>query len=85
MGRNLDGLLSRSGRCGEEKHYARISFYTTCCFFEEDRSLIPRRDRGFFLLATASRPVLGPTQPPFQWVPRPLTQWVKRPCCETDH
>jgi hypothetical protein len=33
---------------------------------------------------TASRPVLGPTQPPVQWVPRALSLGVKRPGCEAD-
>jgi phosphatidylserine synthase len=28
----------------------------------------------FFLFATASRPTLGPTQPPIQWVPATLSQ-----------
>jgi hypothetical protein len=32
----------------------------------------------FCLFATASRPDLGPTQPPIQWVPAALTQWLKR-------
>jgi hypothetical protein len=27
-----------------------------------------------FLLSTSSRPVLGPTQPPIQWVPGALSQ-----------
>jgi hypothetical protein len=31
-----------------------------------------------FLLAPASRPVLGPTQPPVQWVPGILSPGVKR-------
>jgi hypothetical protein len=28
-----------------------------------------------FLLATASRPVLGPTQPPIQWAPGGVFPW----------
>jgi hypothetical protein len=35
----------------------------------DDRGSIPDRGRGFFLLASAFRPTLGPTQPPVQWVP----------------
>jgi hypothetical protein len=30
----------------------------------------------FFLFATASRPVLGPIQPPIRWVPGPISPWV---------
>jgi hypothetical protein len=33
-----------------------------------------------FLFIAASRPVLGPTQTPIQWV-----SWVKRPGREADH
>jgi hypothetical protein len=45
----------------------------------DDRSVIPGRDKGYFPLASASRPAsLGPTQPPIQWVPVALTSWVKR-------
>jgi hypothetical protein len=31
---------------------------------------------GLFLFATASRPVLGPTQPPVKWVPETLIAGV---------
>jgi hypothetical protein len=40
---------------------------------------------GNFLFTTASRPALGPTQPPFQWVPGALSLGVKRPGREADH
>jgi hypothetical protein len=40
---------------------------------------------GIFLFATASRPVLGPTQPPIQWVSGALSLGVKRPGREADH
>jgi hypothetical protein len=40
---------------------------------------------GIFLLTNASRPALGPTQPPIQWVPRALSMGVKRPEREYDH
>jgi hypothetical protein len=38
-----------------------------------------------FLLTTASRPALGSTQPPIQWVPGALSLGVKRPGREADH
>jgi hypothetical protein len=40
---------------------------------------------GIFLFTTASRPALGPTQPPVKWVPGALSQGVKRPGCEAHH
>jgi len=40
---------------------------------------------GCFLFAITSRPVLRLTQPPIQWVPRPLTPVIKRPGCDVDH
>jgi hypothetical protein len=44
-----------------------------------------RRGLGIFLLTTASRTYLGPTQPPIQWVPGTLSLRVKRPGHEADH
>jgi hypothetical protein len=40
---------------------------------------------GAFLFTTASRTVLGPTQPPIQWVPWALSLGVKGPGREADH
>jgi hypothetical protein len=51
----------------------------------DDRGFESRQGLGFYLFTTASRPVLGPTQPPIQWVPRALSLAVKRPGRETDH
>jgi hypothetical protein len=44
-----------------------------------------RRGLGIFLLTTASRTALGPTQPPIQWVQEALSLGVKRPGREADH
>jgi hypothetical protein len=44
-----------------------------------------RRRLGIFLFTTASRPALGPTQPPIQRVPGALSLGVKRPGREADH
>jgi hypothetical protein len=38
-----------------------------------------------FHFSMSSRPALGPTQPPIQWVQRTLSPGVKRPGCEADH
>jgi hypothetical protein len=43
-----------------------------------DRGSIPGRCETIFLLAFVSRLVLGPTQPPVQWVSRVLSPSVKR-------
>jgi len=42
---------------------------------------------GFFLFTTTSRPAIGPTQPPIQWIPGTLTPevGVKQQGYEADH
>jgi hypothetical protein len=48
------------------------------------RSSSPGRVKNF-LFSTSSRPALGSTQPPVQWVPEALSSAVKRPGREADH
>jgi hypothetical protein len=51
----------------------------------DDRWFESRQGLGIFLLTTASRPALGPTQPPIQWVPGALSLGVNQPGREVDH
>jgi hypothetical protein len=44
-----------------------------------------RRGLGIFLFDIISRPALGPTQTPIQWVQGSLSLWIKRPGREADH
>jgi hypothetical protein len=44
----------------------------------------PRQEK-IYLLSTSSRLVLGPTQPPIQWIPGALSRVVKRLSGEADH
>jgi hypothetical protein len=41
-----------------------------------------RHGQEIFLHSIESRPALGSTQPPTQWVPRALSPGIKRPGCE---
>jgi hypothetical protein len=49
------------------------------------RGFETRQRLGIFLFTTASRPALGPTQPPIQWVPQVLSLGVKRMGREAAH
>jgi hypothetical protein len=44
-----------------------------------------RQGQENFLLSTAYRPALGPTQPPIQWVPEAVSSGVNWPVSEADH
>jgi hypothetical protein len=44
-----------------------------------------RQGLGIILFTTASKPALGSTQPPIQWVPGALSLAVQRPGREADH
>jgi hypothetical protein len=46
---------------------------------------VSRQGLEIFLLATASRPALGPTQPPIKWIPGILSPGLKRQRREADH
>jgi hypothetical protein len=54
----------------------------------DDRAIEVRSPAGAkdFPLASVSRPALGPTQPPVQWVPGVLSPGIKaRPVRDADH
>jgi hypothetical protein len=51
----------------------------------DDRVFKSRQGLQIFLFTTASRPALGPTQPPIRWVPGALSLGIKRPGREADH
>jgi hypothetical protein len=52
----------------------------------DDRAIGVRSPAGAEDLASVSRPALGPSQPPVQWVPGVLSPGVKaRPGRDADH
>jgi hypothetical protein len=51
----------------------------------DDRRVGVRVPVGSRIFSTSSRPALGPTQPPVQWVLGALSPGVKRQGRETDH
>jgi hypothetical protein len=51
----------------------------------DDRESQSRQELGIFLFTTVSRPALGPTQPPIQWIPEALCLEVRWPAREAQH
>jgi hypothetical protein len=51
----------------------------------DDQGVRVRVPVGPRMFSKSSRPALGSTQPPIQWVPGVFSSGVKRPGCEADH
>jgi hypothetical protein len=51
----------------------------------DDRGFESPQGLGIFLFTAASRPAMGPTQPPIQWVPGALSLGLKLPGREADN
>jgi hypothetical protein len=47
-------------------------------YWLDDRGFESRQGLGIFLFTIVSRPALGPTQPPIQWVSGVLSLGIKR-------
>jgi len=77
--------LNLSACYGEEKRF----HHCPCRELNPGRpargDLYEMKPRYRLHFTTASRPALGPTQPPNQWVPWALSLGVKRPGHEADH
>jgi hypothetical protein len=68
------------------KSYYRPNTLRYCALgYGLDDGFEPHQGIGNVLFTTASRPVLGPTHPPIQLMPRTLYLGVKRPGREADH
>jgi hypothetical protein len=68
------------------KFHSRGSSVSIVSWLRAGRSGFDLRQRQrIFLLAAASRPALGPSQPPVQWIPGVLSPGVKRPGRDADH
>jgi hypothetical protein len=51
----------------------------------DDRGVGVRVPVGSRIFSTSSRPAVGPTQPPIEWVPGLFPRGVRRPGRESDH
>jgi hypothetical protein len=83
----LHSLCSNSSQTlSITKEKGQLSRYNDCLRARRPKgpNSSPGRDKNF-LFSMSSRPTLGPTQPPIQWLPRVLSRGVKRPGREADH
>jgi hypothetical protein len=72
----LGQVFLRVLRLSPSSHHSgsrSISGSTVSDYRLGDRSSIPGRGERIFPVASVSRPALGPTQPPVQWVPGVLS------------
>jgi hypothetical protein len=58
---------------------------TELSYGPDDRGFESKEGLGIFLFNTASKPALGPTQLPIQWVTGAPYLWLKQTGCEADH
>jgi hypothetical protein len=85
---NFNSILPLTPRSSESSLPFGFSNETTVCIspgVAGGGGFDSRRGPGIFLFSTASRPALGPTQPPIKWVPGALSSGIKRPGREADH
>jgi hypothetical protein len=84
-GLSLHGLQTGSGAHSASIPVGRDSSVSIATDYRlDDLGSIPGRSK-IFLFITPSRQVLGPTQPPIQWVPGALSPGAKRPMRQVDH
>jgi hypothetical protein len=76
----LDGFRLNTVQRGRNSAIGMMTSYGL-----DDRGVRVRVPVGARIFSASSRPVLGPTQPPIQWVPRALSPGVKRQGREVDH
>jgi hypothetical protein len=91
---DFGGLVLALLRCIPEQSTVSVTDVMTSnlmekelCHSDNDRGVgirVPVGDKNF-PFSTSSRPALGPTLPPIQWVPGALSPVVKRPGGEADH
>jgi hypothetical protein len=67
-----------STECGEMSRVAQVVQCLATRWTTGRSRFDPRQRQQIFPLTSVSRPVLGPTQPPVQWVPRVLSLELKR-------
>jgi hypothetical protein len=66
-------------------NYFALVWFSPRNYRLDDMGFESRKGLGIFLFKTASRPALGPTQPPIQWVQGALSVGIKRAGREADH
>jgi hypothetical protein len=83
-----------TGECVSSNSYSSSSRFLVSVVSKNKLANLSRRQRDLssspgmvnnLHFSILSRLVLGPNQPPIQWVPEEISQGVKRPGCEAEH